>query len=91
MSDFKCDRCHSPAGLLVPGGGCIFRCSGCSAPGPATLLRFVADNLRSRYRAVLLSRDSEELSVVAEGIGSDIVPQVLAASADGKFVWMKPL
>ncbi len=29
--------------------------------------------------------------MVAEGIGSEIVPQVLAASADGKFVWMKPL
>ena len=27
----------------------------------------------------------------AEGIGADIVPQVLAAAADGKFVWMKPV
>ena len=65
MSDFACDLCHSPAGLLVQGGGCIFRCSQCGAPGPATLLEFVAADLRSRYKAVLLSRDSEELSVVA--------------------------
>jgi hypothetical protein len=55
------------------------------------LLSFIADDLRSRYKAVLLSRKSEELSVVAEGIGAEIVPQVLAASAGGKFVWMKPL
>ena len=91
MSDFECDRCHSPSGILVQGGGCIFRCSQCSAPGPATLLSIVADDLLSRYKAVLLSRQSEELSVVAEGIGSEILPQVLAASAGGKFVWMKPL
>jgi hypothetical protein len=91
MSDFECDRCHSPSGLMVQGGACIFRCSKCSAPGPASLLEFVADDMRSRYKAVLLSRDSKELSVVAEGIGTEIVPQVLAASAGGKFVWMKPL
>ncbi len=91
MSDFECDLCHSPAGLLVQGAGCIFRCSRCSAPGPATLLSLIADRLESKYKAVLLGRNSEELSVVAEGIGADIVPQVLAKSAGGKFVWMKPL
>jgi hypothetical protein len=91
MSDFECDRCHSPSGLMVQGKAFIFRCSKCSAPGPASLLEFVADDMRSRYKAMLLSRDSEELSVVAEGIGTDIVPQVLAAAAGGKFVWMKPL
>jgi hypothetical protein len=91
MSDFECDFCRAPPGLMVQGDACIFRCSQCSAPGPASLLRFVVEDMRSCYKAVLLSRDSEELFVVAEGIGTDIVPQVLAASADGKFVWMKPL
>jgi len=55
------------------------------------LISLVGDDLCSRYRAVLLSRKSEELAVIAEGIGSEILPQVLAASAGGKFVWMKPL
>jgi hypothetical protein len=54
------------------------------------LLEFVADRLQSNYKAVLLSRSSEELSVVAEGVGTEIVPLVLAAAADGQFVWMKP-
>jgi hypothetical protein len=54
-------------------------------------MRFIAADLRSRYKAVLLSRESEELEVVAEGVGTEIVEKVLAATADGKFVWMKPL
>jgi hypothetical protein len=54
-------------------------------------MEFVVDRLQSTYKAVLLSRSSVELSVVAEGIGSEIVPLVLAAAADGKFVWMKPV
>jgi hypothetical protein len=53
-------------------------------------MEFVADRLQSNYTAVLLSRSSEELSVVAEGIGTEIVPLVVAAAADGKCVWMKP-
>jgi hypothetical protein len=36
-------------------------------------MEFVADRLQSNYKAVLLSRSSEELSVVAEGIGTEIV------------------
>src|ERR1700722_7778750 len=91
MSDFECDMFHAPAGLLVQGEGCIFRCSQCDAPGPATLLTFIGDRLTSRYRAVLLSRDSKELSVVAEGNGKEILPQVLAAASARKFVWLKPL
>ena len=35
-------------------------------------------------------RPGQEIAAVATGIGADIVPQVLAAAADGKFVWMKP-
>ena len=31
------------------------------------------------------------MAVVAEGVGTEIVPQVLAATAGGRFVWMKPL
>ena len=91
MSDFHCNLCHAPAGLLVQGEGCIFRCSQCDAPGPATLVDFIADDLKSRYKAVLLSRQSEEMAVVAEGVGTEIVPQVLAAAAGGRFVWMKPV
>jgi hypothetical protein len=91
MSDFNCQLCDAPVGFLVQGEGCIVRCSRCNAPGPATLMEFIAGNLRSRYRAVLLSRKSEVLSVVAEGVGVEIVPQVLAAASDGKFVWMKPM
>jgi hypothetical protein len=91
VSDFECDQCHAPAGLMVQGEAFTFRCSKCNAPGPASLLRLVADNLKSRYRAVLLSKDNEELSVIAEGIGAGIVPQVLHAAAAGAFVWMKPL
>jgi hypothetical protein len=75
---------------MVQGEAFFFRCSKCDAPGPGSLLEFVADRLQSTYKAVLLSRESMELSVVAEGIGSEIVPLVLAAAADGKFVWMKP-
>jgi hypothetical protein len=63
----------------------------CCAPGPVALMRFVGGDLFSRYRAVLLSRNSEELEMVAEGIGTEILPQVLAATAHGKFVWMTPL
>ena len=91
MSDFHCSLCHAPAGLLVQWEACILRCSECDAPGPATLMSLVGDDLCSRYRAVLLSRKSEELAVIAEGIGSEILPQVLAATVDGKFVWMKPM
>jgi hypothetical protein len=91
MSDFHCNLCHAPAGLLVQGGGCIVRCSECDAPGRAALLGFIADDLHSRYKAVLLSGKSKELSVVAEGVGAEIVPHVLAATAGGRFVWMKPL
>jgi hypothetical protein len=43
------------------------------------LLEFVADRLQSNYKAVLLSRESQEFSVVAEGIWTEIVPLVLAA------------
>jgi hypothetical protein len=89
--DFACAQCHAPAGLLVQGGGFFLRCSKCDCPGPCSLLSLVADQLQSRYRAVLLSRESQEIAVVAEGVGADIVPQVLAAAADGKFVWMKPM
>jgi hypothetical protein len=53
-------------------------------------MEFVVDRLQSSYKAVLLSRLNEELSVVAEGVGTEIVPRVLAAAADGQFVWMKP-
>ena len=91
MPDFACAQCHAPAGLLVQRGGFFLRCSKCDCPGPCSLLSLVADQLQSRYKAVLLSRDSQEIAVVAEGIGADIVPQVLAAAADGKFVWMKPV
>jgi hypothetical protein len=90
MADFNCDQCRGPAGLMVQGKAFAFRCSRCEAPGSGSLLEFVADRLQSHYTAVLLSRASEELSVVAEGIGTEIVPLVLAAAADGKFVWMKP-
>jgi hypothetical protein len=51
---------------------------------------YVADQLQSNYKAVLLSRESKELSVVAEGIGTEILPLVMAAAGDGQFVWMKP-
>jgi len=51
---------------------------------------YVADRLQSNYKAVLLSRESKELSVVAEGIGTEILPLVMAAAGDGQFVWMKP-
>ena len=91
MSDFNCQLCDAPVGFLVQWEACIVRCSRCNAPGPATLMEFIAGDLHSRYRAVLLSRKSEELSIVAEGIGAEIVPQVLAAASDGKFVWMKPM
>jgi len=91
FSDFACEQCHAPAGLLVQRRGFFLRCSKCGCPGPCSLLRLVADRLQSRYRAVLLSRDSQEIAVVAEGIGADIVPQVLEAAADGRFVWMKPI
>jgi len=90
MRNFNCDLCKGPAGLLVQGEAFFFRCSTCDAPGPGSLLEFVADRLQSNYKAVLLSRSSEELSVVAEGVGTEIVPLVLAAAADGQFVWMKP-
>jgi hypothetical protein len=90
MADFQCDQCKGPAGLMVQWGAFFFRCSKCGAPGPGSLMEFVADRLQSNYKAVLLSRSSEELSVVAEGVGTEIVPLVLAAAADGKFVWMKP-
>jgi hypothetical protein len=83
--------CEAPVGFLVQGPACIVRCSRCGAPGAGTLLKFLAADLASRYKAVLLSRESEELEVVAEGIGAAIVPKVLAASTDGKFVWMKPI
>jgi hypothetical protein len=33
---------------------------------------------------------SKELSVVAEGVGSEILPLVLTAAAGGQCVWMKP-
>jgi hypothetical protein len=75
---------------MVQSGAFFFRCSRCDAPGPGSLLEWVADRLQGHYKAVLLARDSTEISVIAEGIGTDIVPQVLAATADGKFVWMKP-
>ncbi len=91
MSDFYCDLCHAPAGLLVQWEAGILRCSACNAPCPVALMRLVDGDLCSRYRAVLLSRKSEELEVVAEGIGSEILSQVLEATADGKFVWMKPI
>ena len=90
MSDFHCAMCDAPAGLLVQWEAAILRCSVCDAPGPVALMRFVGGDLSSRYRAVLLTRKSEELEVVAEGIGSEILRQVLAATADGRFVWMKP-
>jgi hypothetical protein len=76
---------------MVQWVACIFRCSRCGAPGPATMMEFIVGDLRSRYKAVLLSRKSEELEVVAEGIGTEIVPKVLAATADGAFVWMRPI
>jgi hypothetical protein len=79
-----------PAGLLVQGGSFFFRCSKCDAPASASLLEFVADRLQSYYKAVLLSGESQEITVVAEGIGTDIIPTVWASSAEGKFVWMKP-
>jgi hypothetical protein len=90
LNDFNCDMCKGPAGLMVQGKAFAFRCSRCGAPGPGSLLEFVADRLKSNYKAVLLSRQSQELSVVAEGIGTEIIPLVLAAAGDGKFVWMKP-
>ena len=76
---------------MVQRGAFFFRCSQCEAPGPCSMLKWVADQLQSHYKADLLARDSSEISVIAEGIGTDIVPQVLAATADGKFVWMKPI
>jgi hypothetical protein len=76
---------------MVQYEGCFLRCSECDAPGSATLMSLVGDDLRSRYKAVLLSRKSEELAVVAEGVGTEILPQVLALTADGRFVWMTPL
>ena len=90
VSDFTCNLCKGPTGLMVQGKAFAFRCSRCDAPGPGSLMEFVADRLQSNYKAVLLSRDSKELSVVADGIGTEILPLVLAAAADGKFVWMKP-
>jgi hypothetical protein len=75
----------------VQGKAFALRCSRCDAPGAGSSMEFVVDRLQSTYKAVLLSRSSVELSVVAEGIGSEIVPLVLAAAADGKFVWMKPV
>jgi len=90
VSDFDCDLCKGSAGLMVRGEAFFFRCAKCDAPGPGSLMEFVADRLQSNYKAVLLSRESKELSVIAEGIGTEIVPLVLAAAADGKFVWMKP-
>ena len=90
VSDFRCHLCEAPAGLLVQWGGCILRCSKCDAPGAATLMEFIAGDLRSRYTAVLLSKKSEELAIIAEGVGAEIVSKVLAAASDGKFVWMKP-
>ena len=91
MSDFACNLCHAPAGMMVQWEACIFRCSECGAPGSATMIGLIAGDLRSRYKALLLSKESDEMSVVAEGVGAEIVPQVLAATADGKFVWMKPV
>jgi hypothetical protein len=91
MPDFQCDRCQAPAGLMVQWGMFMLRCSKCNFPGPGSMLTMIADQLQSHYKAVLLSRDSQEISVIAEGIGTEIVPQVLAATADGKFVWMKPI
>jgi hypothetical protein len=79
----NCDMCKGPAGLMVQGEAFFFRCSKCDALGPGSLLEFVADRLQSTYRAVLLSRESKELSVVAEGVGTEIVPLVLAATAGG--------
>jgi hypothetical protein len=76
--------------LMVQGKAFALRYSKCDAPGAGSLMEFVADRLQSNYKAVLLSRSSEDLSVVAEGIGTEIVPLVLAAAADGQFVWMKP-
>lgn len=90
MHDFTCDQCKGPAGLMVQGAAFAFRCSKCDAPGAGSLMEFVADRLQSNYKAVLLSRSSKELSVVAQGVGTEILPLVLAAAADGKFVWMKP-
>ena len=92
VNDFTCDQCKGPAGLMVQGVAFAFRCSKCDAPGAGSLMEFVADRLQSNYTAVLLSRTSEELSVVAEGVGTEIVPLVLAAAAAaaGQFVWMKP-
>jgi hypothetical protein len=91
VNDFTCDLCKGPARLMVQGKAFAFRCSRCDAPGAGSSMEFVVDRLQSTYKAVLLSRSSVELSVVAEGIGSEIVPLVLAAAADGKFVWMKPV
>jgi hypothetical protein len=90
VSDFHCDLCKGPAGLMVQNNAFFFRCSKCDAPGPGSLMEFVADRLQSNYKAVPLSRSSEELSVVAEGVGSEIVPQVLAAAPCGQFACMKP-
>ena len=90
MSDYLCAQCGAPAGFIVQGEACLVRCSKCQAPGGGALLSFIADDLKGNYRAVLLNRNSEEISAVAEGMGSEIVPQVIAASAGGKFVWMKP-
>jgi hypothetical protein len=91
MSDFSCELCGAAVGFLVQGNGCIVRCSSCDAPGPATPMEFIAGDLRSRYKAVLLSRNSEELSIVAEGLGTEILPDVLAAASHGRFVWLKPV
>jgi hypothetical protein len=83
-------RCGAAAGLMVQGEMFMPRCSKCNWPGSGSMLTRIADQLQSHYKAILLSKDSQEISVVAEGIGTDIVPQVLAATAHGQFVWMKP-
>ena len=91
MIDFSCELCGAAVGFLVQGTAGIVRCSRCDAPGTATSMELIGGDLRSRYKAVLLSRNSEELSVVAEGVGTEILPQVLAAASDGRFIWLKPV
>jgi hypothetical protein len=50
----------------------------------------IAPRLLSHYRAVMVNEHGEECGLVAEGIGSVIVPRVLVAAESGVFVWMKP-
>lgn len=91
VSDFSCDRCGAPAGLMIQHGACVLRCPRCSAPGSGALLQTIAGSLQGRYRAVLLDADSREVEVVAVGVGTTLVSEVLAATTSGAFVWMKPV